>query len=378
MNLNKLTILLLICSVCFSCSTGKKALQQGNYTQAVIQAVERLRENPDSKKAKTTLKQAYPLALQTLQVEIGQLMRSNDPFKYGEVVHRFEAIQTMADEIRRCPPAMQLLGTPETFPEDLAEARLKAAPEAYEAAIKLLREGNRDAAREAFYLFQDADRYVSNYRDVRQKIEEARSIATLKVVVEQIPVPGRYQISSVFFYNQVFGFLNEGIRKEFITFYSPEEAKKLPYVDEILVMEFYDFTVGNTRDSESQKEMTSKDSVKVGSATLDGKKVDVFDRVKAKYTVHKREISSSGQLKAQILDARTKKVLSQRLIPGTFTWVNEWASYNGDERALTPEQKEMCKRKSQLPPPTQDLFLEFTKPIFDQLKGFIRSWYKNQ
>ena len=371
-----LTLTLLIAGT-ISCTSGKKALQQGNYSQAVLQAVERLRDHPENKNALATLKEAYPLALRTLQEEIDQILKSNEPLKYGKVVERFESIQQMADEIRRCPPALRLLGDPETFPEELSAARAKAAPEAYDAGVEMLKKGNREAAKEAYYLFTEAQRFVPNYKDSAKRAAEAKMMATLKVIVEQIPVPGRYQLSSEFFYNQVFTFLREGIRNEFLEFYHPSEAKQILQPDEILVMEFYDFMVGATRDSDSEKEVTSKDSVKVGSATIDGRKVDVYDRVKAKYKQYKREVVSTGTLQVEVVDARTGKVVVQRRFPGTFTWRSEWSTFNGDERALTKEQLDATKRKPISPPPPQELFIQFTKPIFDQVKGFIRSHYRN-
>ena len=171
--------------------------------------------------------------------------------------------------------------------------------------------------------------------------------------------------------------LNKTSKREFVEFYSPEAAKKLPYVDEILMMEFDDFVVGSTYDKDSEKEFTSKDSVKTGSATIKGQKVDVFDRVKAKLTIHRREVVSTGVLAVQIVDARTNKPKATQKFPGTYTWYTEWANYNGDGRALNQQQLEMCKRKPLMPPPPQDLFLDFTKPIYEQLKGFLNNYYKN-
>jgi hypothetical protein len=208
-------------------------------------------------------------------------------------------------------------------------------------------------------------------------IENARFDATLKVIVEQIPVPGRYKISSDFFFDQVYSFLAKGMRQEFVEFYDPASAKNLPYADEILVMQFDDFIVGATNDKESEKEYISKDSVKVGTTKVNGQTIDVFNKVKAKLTTHRREVISTGILAVQIVDAKTNKPKAAQKFPGTFTWVTEWANFNGDERALTPQQLELCKKKPLLPPPPQDLFLEFTKPIFEQLKGFLRNYYRN-
>jgi len=361
----------------YSCSTGKKALQVGNYSEAVFQSVQRLRDNPDSKKSGETLDQAYPLAISTFKLEIEELLKSEDPFKYSGVTERYETMNRMADEIRHCPAALKIVRNPESFSEQVAAARQKAAPEAYEAGMNLLKQGTRNAARDAYYQFLNADRFVPGYQDVKQKIEQAKFDATLKVIVEQVPVPGRYKLSSDFFYDQVYTLLAKSSKQEFVEFYDPPAAKQLPYVDEILRMEFDDFVVGSTYDKETEKEFTSKDSVKTGTATINGQKVDVFDRVKAKLTTHRREVVSTGVLLVQMVDTRSNKPKSTQKFPGTFTWFSEWASYNGDGRALSPQQLEMCKKKPAMPPPPQDLFLEFTKPIFEQLKGFLRNYYKN-
>jgi hypothetical protein len=360
-----------------SCNTGKKAFQQGNYSEAVLQSVQRLRDNPESKKSGETLDQAYPLAISTFKQEIEQLLTSQDPFKYSGITDRYETMNRMADEIRHCPAALKIIRNPESFAEQVAGARQKAAPEAYAAGVNLLKQGTRPAARDAYYQFLNADRYVPGYQDVKQKIEQAKFDATLKVVVEQVPVPGRYKLSSDFFYDQVYTLLAKSSKQEFVEFYNPSAAKQLPYVDEILRMEFDDFVVGSTYDKDTEKEFTSQDSVKTGTATINGQKVDVFDKVKAKLTTHRREVVSTGVLAVQMVDARTNKPKATQKFPGTYTWFSEWANFNGDGRALTTQQLDLCKRKPSLPPPPQDLFLEFTKPIYEQLKVFLRNYYKN-
>ncbi|HZH73912.1 MAG TPA: hypothetical protein VFD91_15555, partial [Mariniphaga sp.] len=50
-----------------SCSSGKKAFQQGDYFIAVSKAVDRLRSSPDNKKAATVLDEAYRYALEWSQ-----------------------------------------------------------------------------------------------------------------------------------------------------------------------------------------------------------------------------------------------------------------------------------------------------------------------
>ncbi len=78
-----------------------------------------------------------------------------------------------------------------------------------------------------------------------------------------------------------------------------------------------------------------------------------------------------------ILDAQTKGVLKHQKFTGQYVWVSNWARYNGDDRALTEKQLQLCQSKETQPPVPQDLFLEFTRPLYDQLIPTIRSFYQN-
>jgi len=79
----------------------------------------------------------------------------------------------------------------------------------------------------------------------------------------------------------------------------------------------------------------------------------------------------------QIVELPSNRILSVEKMPGEFVWVSEWATFNGDERALTPRQLQISKQKEQLPPQPQELFIEFTRPIYDQLTTKLREFYKN-
>ena len=78
-----------------------------------------------------------------------------------------------------------------------------------------------------------------------------------------------------------------------------------------------------------------------------------------------------------VVDAKTNGVLTHRKFNGEYVWVSQWARFNGDERALDDQQLKMCKLREQQPPVPQDLFLEFTKPIYNQLIPAIKGFYQN-
>jgi len=103
----------------------------------------------------------------------------------------------------------------------------------------------------------------------------------------------------------------------------------------------------------------------------------VLGKVKATVHQYKKTITSRGVLNFRIIDAKTKAVISEQRMPSESVWVSEWLTYNGDGRALTPEQEKLARQK-ELPPPTnQDLFAEFAKPLFDQITNKITEFYKS-
>jgi len=359
-----------------ACSTGKKALEHGDYYSATLQAVKRLRSNPDSKKALNALKDSYPLALSYYMGKIDQSLSSNATYKYSEIVGYYEKLNYMADEINRCPAAMKVIHKVESFPSELANARQKAAEEQYQAGLRREKENTREAWKAAYFHYRQADQFVAGYKDVRERMTIAKTNATLKVVVEPILVPRNYQLTSDFFLNQIMESLASGSSGEFVKFYSPEAAgyAGIEFPDQVLKLNFDEFIVGQVYDKETIQEL-KRDSVVVGTVDIPGGKKNVYGTVKAKLTTYRRELISNGLLDVTIVDYALNSVISEKKFPGQYVWFTEWGSFNGDERALTKEQLQLCSRKPAPPPGPQALFVEFTKPIYTQVTSYLKSYY---
>ncbi|MDM8160209.1 hypothetical protein QUH73_10325 [Labilibaculum sp. K2S] len=362
-----------------ACSTGNKALQNGDYYSAVIKSVDRLRSNPDKAKAQLTLRESYPLAVNWYQQEISTLLSSNDPFKYSKTVGHYQTLNRMTDEIRRCPGALRVIPYPKLYQTEEDMARQNAAPECYGAGILELAKGTRQDAVTAFMHFEKANVFVPNYKDVADKMAEAEEMATLKVIIDHVPVNStKYQLSAEFFQDQVTQFIFNNIKQRFVRFYTPKQAEleKLEYPDQIIGMRFEDFVVGETHDTDIEKQVVSADSVEVGSTKLkNGETIKVYNIVKAKLHIHKREVISKGMLSLHIIEFENQKELNNKQFGGQFNWFYQWGNYNGDERALTKEELNICHSEPILPPAHQDLFVEFTKPIFTDLTAELRRFY---
>ncbi len=360
-----------------ACSSGKKAYQRGNYYESVMQSVARLRQNTDHKKSKETLRNAYPLAVHTLEDQAKNQIATNSQFKWKNAILSYNQINNMYEAIRQCPGCLAVIPTPKNYYPEVGELKQKAAAESYDAGIAALMKGTRNDAKSAYFLFSDANAFVPGYQDVIEYLDKSMEDATLNVVVEQIPVPTRYNLSGGFFQDKVEEFLHTNYQPgSFIRFLTPTEAQRinLEHADQILRIQFDDFTVGNT--NLTQKEETiSKDSVIVGEVVVDGKKIPAYNTVKAKLVTFRKEVVSQGLLSMIVVDANTNGVLSHQKFNGGYTWVSNWATFSGDDRALSPQQLAMCKQRETQPPVPQDLFLEFTRPLYNQLIPGIKRFY---
>src|SRR5690606_29405047 len=95
----------------------------------------------------------------------------------------------------------------------------------------------------------------------------------------------------------------------------------------------------------------------------------------ADFTTHKKLIHSSGLLDVAIREFQQNKLVQNKKFEGSFDWFCEWGTYKGDERALTPDLKKLSQVREQNPPPPQQLFVEFSKPIYNQLTAYLRNFY---
>jgi len=370
---------LLLCFVVLfvsACSTGHNAYKQGDYYKACFEAIERLRSNPNSKKSQFVLTKAYPLAKKEAQREIDNAQLANGVDQYDILVYQYERMNQLANAIFHSPKANQLIPQPTEYIAELSNAKQMAAEQAYNMGIKAVEANTIEQARLGFQFFTKANEYVYGYKDVIHKIEEARYYATLRVIVQRPYTSNRYQYSADFFYNNLLAEMSQNSKNRFVRFFSPEEASAENMRDphQNIYLNFEDFSVGNIRETSNTVDV-KRDSVIVGTVKVEGKTYNTYNTVKARLTTFRQELSSGGVMSLRIVDAQSNRELQLRNFTGQYVWATDWATFQGDDRALTNEQKRMCGQKPQVPPTHQDLFVGFTKPIYNQAVSYVRSVY---
>ncbi|MDO9154854.1 MAG: hypothetical protein Q7U47_14300 [Paludibacter sp.] len=361
-----------------SCSSGYRALKKGDYYKASIESIEMLRTNPTNQKAQFVFVKSYPLAIKAAQREINIAQAGNELIKYDILVDQLEKVNHLANMIYRCPKANEIVAQPIEFIGELATAKENAAEQAYKMGNIAMNVGTLEQARFAFQYFTKANNYIYGYKNVLGRLEEARYNATLRVLVEK-PITSRlYQFTADFFTENLLYEILRNNKSQFIRFYTYEEAGNLNMNDphQFLVVDFVDFTIENYRDTRNTTNL-KRDSVLTVVKDSEGKTEKKYITVTAKLTSYQREIVTRGVLSVRIFDAQSKRIIQQRNFGNQYVWRTSWGSFNGDERALTNEQKAFCERQPEYPPSQQQLFYEFTQPVFSQAVSFLKSVYKN-
>lgn len=380
--MKKINVLILLFAVAIaSCSTGKKSLERGNYFDAIMKAVGRLSSDTDNKKASQVISEGYPMAITYYQEEIDRTLTSNDPFKWKQTLDIMQTVNRMSDEIRRVPAARRLVSNIKSYSSEMTDVQNKAAQEYYDAGMDALDRKTRESAKQAYFHFQNADALVRGYKDSRQKMLQSKDLATLKVIVEQIPVNGKFEYSAQFFYDNVFQMLNQQFpENSFVHFFSPEQADriKLKYPDMVLRMGFYDFFIDRPQHLEEEKELNkqieekyevkiSKDSTAVRTRLIPKK---------GKIKILTDQVASGGLLELKAVDFQSQKIVFTDKIPGEFTWKNKYGIFVGDKEVLDNELTNILNNKMVMPPAAQDMFVLFTKPIFNQLSTKLTNYFK--
>nr|WP_295933561.1 hypothetical protein [uncultured Dyadobacter sp.] len=358
------------------CKSAEKSLKKGDYDDSVLRAAEKLKGNASHSSSIETLKQAYPLALAQHLDEIKKQQASEDILKWEPQLDSYSRLNRLYKAVSECNCSN--IVTAQNFEKEEKIARHNAANVRYKEGQKLLSVGDRENARKAYEHFEKVNALIPDFTDVQKKLDLAYELASFKVVVEQVLVTSKtYRLSNEYFQDRVNEYLQTNKRlNKFVRFYMPDEAAEIKLrPDHIITLQFDDFVVGQTLLEKNTETFTSKDSVKVGEKFVGRSKIPVYAKVTAKLTLNRKTVRSAGLLDMQIRDFRTRQIVNQEKFHGEYNWTCEWAHFNGDERALSTSQLRQCKSQELLPPDPQQLFVEFSKPIYERLTSKLQTFY---
>ncbi|NSL86736.1 hypothetical protein ECE50_007840 [Chitinophaga sp. Mgbs1] len=366
----------LLCALMlFSCKSGEKMYNKGRYDEAVTAFVKKLQRKPQDATALKILPLAYQQAAKMHEDRVNAFLRSNNQLKWESVRTEYRSMQRLYDLIHGSPAALQVV-TPKDYRDAITGAQENAAEVRYDRGMVLLEKGDKASARLAYDEFTATLKLISNYRDARQRKDEAFQAGVVNVVISELEVRSTYfQFSADQFRDYLVRTLQQRNINRFVQFYDERIARNENIrPDEYIELRFLDFMVGQTYVDRSQRDV-SKQIVTGTTKDTSGKSQNIYQTVTATLFLTKKTVYSSGVLDYRITDTNNGKLLRSDRVPGSYTWVNQFGYFKGDERALSDADKSLLGGRDVPPPPPQDLFIELTRPIYDKLEQDLRSFY---
>jgi hypothetical protein len=348
-----------------SCSSGKSAYKHGDYYDAVLAAVQRLRQHPDHKKSKEILGLSYDAALNFLETDAQNQINANASFKWRTAVQDYQRINYLYEQIRTSPGAMKVVPSPVSKYKELTEAKSKAAEEVYEAGVQAMLKNTKPDAKQAYFYFKESNDYSPGFREAIEMSNQAEYNATMRVSFEETNAS-----------NENFSLQPAiaQVQRQFLKFYSSNDARVTKdAIEQNLKLTYKGCNIPLLPSITSSTQDVEKD-IKVGEKDVNGKKEPTYEKAKVKVTTYTRTITATCGSIVEIIDLSGGATQLNNNVQGTASWSHSWATYKGDPRALTNQLKEMAGKK-ELFPPRDQIMENARRDLLSNVSGQLKNFY---
>lgn len=361
----------------YSCKSAHKAYQKGDYTDAIELGVKKLQKNPDDYETRDLVQRSYNLTVQDHEDQIRILSNSRNDNRFEQIYVEYLNLQHLYKTIHQYPAVAQQIKVKD-YSEYVATFADKAAEAHTEKAAKWMEEGNKTAYREAYKEYNSALRYRPDDFELRKKRDEAYDLALTKVVLSNMQNYGGYQYSSSRqvqnFQRDVLRTLSYNMNNSFVKFFTEGEARNKEIApDQVMELNLNRISLGQPYDQKSTREVTKEVVIKEIVYKPDSV-VKQYGTVKARITSVKRTIISQGDMLITVRDTRGGIVWNDRFT-GEHKWQTEFASFTGDERALSDTDKTQVNKEQANPPSEDKIMEELLRQIQDDLTQRLRNYY---
>ena len=360
-----------------SCKSASKLYQKGNYDEAVQVAVKKLQKDPNDPKLKSVVQDAYRYAVTDHENRIRNYSSMDNEMKWEWMYNEYSALQNLHNTIFKAPSVYELV-RPKDYSSDINENAAKASDIHYNRGMQLMNNNDKQSAKNAYHEFKAAISFKPGDANIQRRINEAYDAALTNVAIVPINNYGfqyatyNYQLQN--FDKDIVRTLQYNTGNEFVKFYSTWETQRLNIVpDEIVELHFTQINIGSIKDNYSTKEVIRDVVVKETVYKADSV-IKQYAKVKANITTTKRTMSSQGNLSINIRDSKGKWLWSDNVV-GNSSWSTEFSSYNGDERALSDEDKLLLNKVQDTPPREEDIMKCIQESIYSDFVSRIRKYY---
>jgi len=389
--MKKLILLSVLITVLVSCNTKKQiesAISQGNYDQAITEALEKLENNKDKNRKQDyiiMLEDAYNKVLEEDLQTIKHLKKDGNPEQYKTIYNIYTDLEARQVAIKRVMP-LQINGKTlnlkfNDYSSELVDYRYKTSDYLIDEGIALLDSNDKFNSREAYDVFSYIESINPNFEDVRSLMTEAHIkgmdyiLVSIQNHTQQI-IPQQLEA-------ELLDFNTYGLN-QFWTTYHAHTDQSITY-DFAMQLQLKQINISPERINERHlvREQTIVDGWeyeldRAGNVKKDSLgndiKVDKFVNVKARF----KEIVQTKS--AQVIADVVYSDLKQNLTIDTFTidsgyiFENVFGTYKGDKRALTRDDRTLLNQRQVHFPSDEQMVFDTGEDLKLQLKDIISTY----
>lgn len=394
---HKELILIVLTVSLLSCSGAKrtqKALNSGNYNNAINTSITKLSSNKTKKgnqKYITILENAFSKNTKRELAEINFLLKEGNGAHYEKVYHTYLELNAIQERIN---PLLPLYLSEEgrkakfsfkDYSNKILNSKEKLSAYLYTNASGLVASASsKYDYRKAYDDFVYLEKLSPGFKDTKQKIEQAyeNGIDYVKVKADNTSdkvIPRDLE-------NELLDFNTFGL-DDLWTKYHTNPQKNIDYNYEML-LEFVSINTSPEAIKEKViiKEKTIKDGWKyvldangnVKKDTLGNDiKEDKFIKVKSIFNKLTQYKETNITAKVSYFDLKTNQLINVYPITSVFAFEHQYGSYTGDKRSLDDEFLSMTSKKEIPFPTSEQMIYDSGEDLKLQLKNIVKTYKFN-
>lgn len=361
----------------FSCKSALKLYNSGNYDQAVQVAAKKLQKKPGDAKTLVVLQDAYRFAVDDHESRIRNYSVTTSELRSENIYKEYLQLQNLYEAIRRTPSVYDIV-RPTDYTTFVSTYREEAGNARFERGLDLMDQDNKASYREAYYEFQKALALKPGDLSIKQKIDEAYANAVTNVIVLPLTRVGLQYGSYSFDYHNfnynLVRYLESNNRTSFVRYYSEADpGHRNVRADNFVDMRFSDVNIGRYQDHRDTREVSKQVVAKEIVVSKDSVRKE-YMTVKARITVTTRVIQANALLQATLRDFSNRRLWSDTY-RGDYNWSYSFATYTGDERALSDEDKMLINQREEWPPSNDEIIRIIMDEILHKTECGISEYY---
>lgn len=367
------------------CASSSKKYDKGDYDSAMEISAKKIKKDPGKFEEVDVFNDAYRMAYVKDKAEVERLKAEGNPANWSKIYTIYVRMNRRQELAKTLPP-VGIVYEEQDFECEIENAKTKATEYAYAKGVEQLGKNDKLAAREAYSRFVEAKSYITNFRDVDEKIAEAKFKGTTNVF---FTIEDKSKVVAPKALMEELQAINvDDLDKDWLNYDNTIDSNRIYHYSIILSMTDILVSPEEMKESIAQESKEIEDGFSyVLDANGNVKKDTLGNDIKIpKYkTIHcaikrvqqRKTARITGSL--NYYDNITNKLMKSEPITSDALFENFYAVANGDLNALSPQSQKDLQTQPVPFPPSPDLIIQagnvlkgMTKDIIVKNAGYLK------